>query len=445
MGGAATAAPFLLFYPALGLSAYFGGLTVGFVSMAIAGFIVPVFYPNPPVLGNWLWFFLLAPSMVLIGARIRRLRERSVALAQESLRLRFIVSRVSDWIFLTDEGGVIEYANETARIQLTGVDEQLTGRRIQDSACPAEQPALRDLIASCRDSGGAQGEINFIRGDGTAVPVEIRCSAIAADTGRVVYVAGRDVTDRRIMERKLSSARHWESLGALAGGIAHDFNNLLTSIMGYASLARESLEEGHPSAPLIASIEHASERAADLVRMMLASSGYRPRYCERLLLQEILDEVLSKHKLAGNGLVKVSAQPCVVESDVRSMETLLWSIISNAVESYGDAQGEVWISMRMLESPARDNGAAPSFDEGEPPAIPCVEIAVEDHGSGMSGEVLERAFDPFYSTRFTGRGLGLPAIRGIVRAHKGRLRLTTTPGQGTRIEILLPGAVPAAV
>jgi PAS domain S-box-containing protein len=440
LSGATTTAPFLLFYPAMGLSAYFGGLSIGFVSMALAACIVPAFYPNPPAVANWIWFCLLGPAVVLSSARIKRLRDRSIALAEESLRLRYIMNRVSDWIFLTDESGVIEYANETPRLQLVGASEQLVGRRIQDFALPADQSTLRDLIASCGEDGGPLAEISFSRQERTPVLVEIRCSAIAADNRRVVHVSGRDVTERRGIERKLRAARQWESLGALAGGVAHDFNNLLTSIMGYASLARESLGEGHPSGPLIGSIEHASERAADLVRLMLASSGYRSRYCEPLLLQEILSGLLSKHQLPGNGLVNVSAEPCVVESDVRSMETLLWSIIANAAESYGEGSGQVEISIRVVAKQGSDNGVAPSFEEGEHPADHCVEIAVEDRGSGMTTEVLERAFDPFYSTKFTGRGLGLPAVRGIVRAHNGRLRLKTAPGQGTRIEILLPGA-----
>jgi len=293
--GATTEAPFLLFYPALGLSGYFGGLTIGLASIALTAVIVPVFYPNPPALANWIWFCLLAPSVVLISERIRRLREKSLALAEESLRLRHIMNLVSDWLFLTDESGVIEYANETPRLQLVGAAEQLTGRLIQDFALPDEQAALRNLIASSREEGAAQAEIRFSRRDRTPLLVEIRCSAIATESRRVVHVSGRDVTERRMMERKLRAARQWESLGALAGGVAHDFNNLLTSIMGYASLARESLEEGHPGAPLIASIEHASERAADLVRLMLASSGYRPRNCERLALEEILNGVLAKH------------------------------------------------------------------------------------------------------------------------------------------------------
>src|SRR5215469_9172323 len=86
--GATTEAPFLLFYPALGLSGYFGGLTIGLASIALTAVIVPVFYPNPPALANWIWFCLLAPSVVLISERIRRLREKSLALAEESLRLR---------------------------------------------------------------------------------------------------------------------------------------------------------------------------------------------------------------------------------------------------------------------------------------------------------------------------------------------------------------------
>jgi signal transduction histidine kinase len=121
--------------------------------------------------------------------------------------------------------------------------------------------------------------------------------------------------------------------------------------------------------------------------------------------------------------------------DRRAFETLLWSLIMNAAEAYGEKGGDVRVTIRQgLPSYA----AGASFEEGDPDPGECLCLAVEDAGSGMPPEVLERAFDPFYTTKFTGRGLGLPAVRGIVRAHSGKLWLRTEPGKGTRVEVWLP-------
>ena len=125
----------------------------------------------------------------------------------------------------------------------------------------------------------------------------------------------------------------------------------------------------------------------------------------------------------------------VLSGDRRSIDTLLWSLISNAAESYGRQEGVVRVSIR--------NGPAPrtpktTFEEGDVGTGECLGIIVEDNGCGMSQEVLERAFDPFFSTKFTGRGLGLPAVRGIVRAYSGKLLLETAVGKGTHVEVWLP-------
>jgi signal transduction histidine kinase len=213
--------------------------------------------------------------------------------------------------------------------------------------------------------------------------------------------------------------------------------------MGNASLARASLPEFHPVAGLLESIEGAGERSAELVRMMLASAGYKSRGREALRLDRVLGKLLAERPLEARVVLKTDAN-VEIESDGRAAETLLWSLVLNAAESYGESKGEVFVSISALTEPAepgfRDPEAAADFDEGRMPQGPSVRIMVRDCGSGMTPEVLERAFDPFFTTKFTGRGLGLPAVRGIVRAHGGKLRLRTTPSAGTTVEVWLPAA-----
>ena len=169
--------------------------------------------------------------------------------------------------------------------------------------------------------------------------------------------------------------------------------------------------------------------------MLLATAGYGSRYSERLQIDELLDWTLAHQPLPPNVRIAKEAQATAYMGDRRSFETLLWSLISNAAEAYGDNGGEVSVTIRSGTAP----GMRPaSFEEGDPGPGDCLGIVVADLGEGMSPETLKRAFDPFFSTRFTGRGLGLPAVRGIVRAYSGRLSLDTAVGKGTRGEVWLP-------
>jgi two-component system, cell cycle sensor histidine kinase and response regulator CckA len=431
-------APFLFFYPMIALGTLFGGAGPGFTAVAFAAIVVTTTFPTFPSTANWVVLAILGPSVVLGFSRLKRLRDRSRALSEESRRLRFVIDRVSDWIFLTDEQGVIQYANQTACTQLGVPPDRLIGTRIEDITAEAHRAAVRDLLARCRVRSAPPAEILFNRVEHGTVPVEIGCTAISAGDSFVIHVAGRDVAERRAVERKLAEARQWEGLRVLAGGVAHDFNNLLTSILGNASLARATLPECHPVAGLLESIETAGERSAELVRMMLASAGYKSRAREALRLDRVLGKLLAERPLAGSVVLKTDPN-VEIESDGSTAETLLWSLILNAAESYGESKGEVFVSISARIEPLAPDGPA-DFEDGQMPQGPSVQIVVRDSGHGMKPEVLDRAFDPFFTTKFTGRGLGLPAVRGIVRAHGGKLRLRTTPSAGTTVEVWLPAA-----
>jgi len=256
---------------------------------------------------------------------------------------------------------------------------------------------------------------------------------------QVIYAAARDIAERKQMEKKFQELRHWESLRVLSGGLAHDFNNLLTAIIGNASLAQDYLPRNHQVASMLDAILQASERSADLVTMMLAAAGQQLSSSEQFHLAQSLDWTLARQCLPPN--IHVAKEVCreaahkPLKGDRRAFETLLSSLISNAAEAYGERCGEVRVAIRSGQAPANTTA---DFEEGDAGPGECVGLVVEDRGSGMSPAILERAFDPFFSTRFAGRGLGLPAVRGIVRAWSGKLRLKTAEGEGTRVEVWLP-------
>ena len=428
-------APFALFYPAIALAAFLAGAGPGLMTMVFAGIFGVRFFPHPPGLLSWLALGLLGPVVATIFVRVRETRDLAVATARELARFKFIGDHASDWIFLLSGSGEIQYANRTACTNLGWREAVLIGRPLETLVPEPERPALRELLTAARSGPVPPLEITFHREDESAVLIELICTGVHTEQDQVIHTAARDITERRQLEQKLRDMRHWESLGVMAGGMAHDFNNLLMSTIGNASLAKDLLPPGHPSGEMIDGVISAGERAADLIRLMLATSGHKNRDGEILDLSHVLNWILSTRTLPAKVRVEADVEPVTFIADQRSMQTLLFSLISNAAESYGEEPGQVLVKIRSGAVPEATNV---NFEDGQMPVGECITIMVEDRGSGMQPDVLERAFDPFFSTKFTGRGLGLPAVRGLVRAYSGKLRLSTAPGIGTRVEILLP-------
>jgi PAS domain S-box-containing protein len=427
--------PFVFFYPAIALSSFLGGVGPGLAAALLGAAFASLFFPHSMAPENWIAMAILAPLSAQGFAHLRHIVERNRAIARELANFKFIGDHASDWILLLDESGYIRYVNLKASADLGWTDSDLTGRHIESLVPEAQRFILNAALEKAKLGTGKPVEISFERRDKSLSLVELGCTAVRTEEDQVIHVAARDIGERKQIEKKLQEIRHWESLGALAGGLAHDFNNLLTSILGNASLARDILPRSHETASLLDGIMVSAERSSDLVRMLLATSGYRSRYNEQLRLDELLDWTLANRPLPPKVRIAREAVAMPFKGDRRAFETLLWGLISNAAEAYGEAEGEVRVAIRFGPAPA---SRTVSFEDGDPGPGECLGIVVEDRGSGMSLEILERAFDPFFSTKFTGRGLGLPAARGIVRAYAGRLSLETAVGRGTRVEVWLP-------
>lgn len=250
---------------------------------------------------------------------------------------------------------------------------------------------------------------------------------------------------QRLHEHQLQSQKR-ESLSVLAGGIAHDFNNLLTIILGNISLLEMTLLAGE-GRPLAVSLHReylnqvtlAAGRAADLCQQMLAFSG-RGHFSvanldlNRLLvdLRDSLEAILSE---SGSLRFRVNPVP-VILADKPQMRQLLTHLVKNAAEALEDREGQITISTRTLLTEGRPLIFSPL--DLELPAGSYVMLEVADTGNGIDEEIRTRIFDPFFSTKFTGRGLGLAAVLGIVRGHHGFIEVESQPGQGSVFRLFFP-------
>ncbi len=284
--------------------------------------------------------------------------------------------------------------------------------------------------------------------DGRTVWLEARVAQIFDDAGQLVALEGiaRDITERkrqeeerRAFEHKLLETQKLESLGVLAGGVAHDFNNLLTGILGRVSLMRGAMPEPTPEREHVDQIEHAAVQAADLCRQMLAYSGKGRFMVRRIDLSELVRDTVpllqvTISKSAALNLRLAHGLPAI-SGDAAQLRQLIMNLVSNASEALIDGIGTITITTSSRHATEQDlqDTLLTHLSEGR---YVCIDVS--DTGTGMSPETKQRIFDPFYTTKFTGRGLGLPAALGIVRGHQGALKVHSDPGRGTSFKVYLP-------
>ncbi|MEZ0329298.1 MAG: PAS domain S-box protein [Dissulfuribacterales bacterium] len=247
------------------------------------------------------------------------------------------------------------------------------------------------------------------------------------------------------MERQLQHVQRLESLGVLAGGIAHDFNNLLMVIMGNVELTQRKLPPLSPASENLQNILKASEKAADLCKQMLAYSGKGKFVVQHLDISELIKDMSYLLEVSIPKQVKLRYEFAddlpPIEGDAAQINQIIMNLITNAAESIGDRSGIITIRTGIMHC-ERAYLKETWLDEDLPEGPYCY-YEVADTGCGMTDEVKARIFDPFFTTKFTGRGLGMSAVLGIVRGHKGAIKLYSEPGRGSIIKVLFPAVMNA--
>lgn len=260
----------------------------------------------------------------------------------------------------------------------------------------------------------------------------------------LIWVAA-DVTERRQIDAEMIRARlergqKLEQIGLLAGGIALDFNNLLTSIIGNASLARTALRAGEPAEEYIERLEQQADVAADLSRQLLAYSGQGRFVVEPVNLSDTVQQMATLLKSSvskGSSFdFRLASGLPAVRADSAQLRQLIMNLITNASDALGGRDGVITLSTSVVEADAEFLRGLEGAEDVPSGRYVCLEV--RDTGHGMDEETMGRMFDPFFSTKPDGHGLGLAATLGILRGHRGKVRVSSTVGKGTSIRIFLP-------
>ena len=248
-----------------------------------------------------------------------------------------------------------------------------------------------------------------------------------------VTIVVQDVTERKRMEQELLKARQLESIGILAGGIAHDFNNLLTGIMGNISLAKMDLDEKGRAYRILNQAEKASARATDLtLRLLTFSKGGEPMTRE-VSVKEVIEEA-ARFALGGSEIrcdIEVSEEIPTVEIDPGQIDQVIRNLISNAIQA-SPADGPIEIEVRNCRLNPSDGIPLKPGDY--------VRITCKDRGGGIPPENIHKIFDPYFTTKEHGNGLGLTTAYSIVKRHNGYIAVESYVGRGTCFTIYLPAS-----
>jgi signal transduction histidine kinase/ActR/RegA family two-component response regulator len=261
----------------------------------------------------------------------------------------------------------------------------------------------------------------------------------------VDVTAGREAEEeRRRTEEQIRRAQKLESLAVLAGGVAHDFNNLLTAVIGHAGLVRQALADGGDPRAGLAAIERAATSAAGLAQQMLAYSGRAALRRARLDLAAVARDLggLLRTAVDRRAELRFNLFPAPVVGDPSRLEQVVLNLLTNAAEAMEGRAGTIEIRTYARRFTAAELRTP---EGGEPlPAGDYACLEVVDDGPGVAPDARSRIFDPFFSTKFAGRGLGLAVVLGTARGHGGGVLVENAPGRGAAFRVVLPLAAEEA-
>ncbi len=387
-----------------------------------------------------------------VADRTRELAEANTALRASEERYRTVSELSSDFSFTFRMDRELKLTIEwiTGAFQrITGVDPQaLSGHGWLELLPPDTRSLIVPAFEDARPGEYAVREVPLHTAEHGERRLELRAYTRATDKPGELRVIGaaRDVTDARRaeaerleMERRMHESGRLESLGRLSGGIAHDFNNLLSVILGNARLAESDLPDGDAVRGRLKRIRTAGEHAALLTDQMLTYAGKAPTDRKVIDVSRSVREMteLMRAALPEGGELETDLESGLhIEADETQIRQVVLNLITNAGEALEGGTGRVELRTERLHARASDLAGAQGAADPAPGEYVAVEV--RDSGCGMDAETRERIFDPFFSTKFTGRGMGLASVLGIVRAHGGVATLKSMPGRGTTARVLLP-------
>jgi PAS domain S-box-containing protein len=451
--------PFLPFYLATSVGAWFGGFRAGVLASVASVLVVDYYFTlghgfnhDPITLVRMVIAGLImtiiswlidhrAGARQLVQTERGRVEDQQRRL-QAMLTSAARIAGMGSWEYDIPNDRVV-WDDETLRI--FGTTRQAFGGNAAAFFAfvhPGDREALRAIEAKAFAGGGVtEMEYRIIRPDGSVRNIHDRGQVTRQEAGKPVQVTGMvmDITERRSLEEQLRQSQKMEAVGRLAGGVAHDFNNMLNVILGHCELLAENLPAGHPQQGRVDKIKEAAIRSANLTGQLLAFSRKQLRVPKVLDINATVGGLTSMlGSMIGDDIelvIRPGRKLGLVKADPGQIEQMVMNLAVNSRDAMPNG-GQVVIETSNVE--VGENLA----DHQPVPAGSYVMLAVSDTGCGIRPEIKDHIFEPFYTTKKQGQGtgLGLSMVYGIVEQSEGHIRVLSEPRRGTTFEIYLPRA-----
>ncbi len=395
------------------------------------------------------WFLVESSSAARVDGTLqgivrditeRRQAEEALQASEEKYH-RFFEENLAGYYLMNAAGQLLDCNPAFARMFGFASREEASGRAMA-SLCPKPE-ALSEFIALVTARKRLEQYARELRGkDGGAIQVLENAIGVFDPQGRLVEIRGYlvDDTERWKAEQQFRQVQKMDAMGRLAAGVAHDFNNLLTVINGYGDLVLKKLPASDPLLASVWEIRKAGEKAAGLVRQLLAFSRQQPTELRSLDLNAVItNSVRMLERLIGEDIrlqVRLAASLPPAQADSGQIDQILVNLAVNAKDAMPSG-GTLTIETAAVEVGAGLAAAHPELTPG-----PYVLLTVSDSGTGMDPHTLQRLFEPFYTTKPPGKGvgLGLSTVYGIVKQNGGWIDVESRPGYGAMFRIYWPQA-----
>lgn len=365
---------------------------------------------------------------------IRAIRSQE-ALKNSEQRMSAISHYAHDGIIMMDDNGNVSFWNPAAEKIFGFKKEEMLGKNLHQIIAPEDRRVeYQNAFAKFQKTGQVMGrtiELEGLTKDNKVIPVELSVSAINFNNSWHSIGIVRDTRERKKMEQEHQKIQKLESIGILAGGIAHDFNNVLTGIYGNIQLAKIETDKNHRAYTYIDTASKSIERATRLTRQLLTFAKGGDPVMEAVNIKQLIEETLN-FSLSGSNIKAITYFPddiWDIKADKGQVSQVLSNLIINAKQAMDDG-GSMYIRIENI-GPVH---IGPSSETN----VGHVRITIKDEGTGIPKENISKIFDPYFTTKETGNGLGLAIVYRIIRKHRGTINVDSVPGKGTRFIIDLP-------